>query len=130
MYCYKSLITMDSIKLGYWKVRGRAQVSRLLLAYTEANWTDVQYTMEQKEKWFEKDKKELGIPFPNLPYIIDGDIKISESSAVEHYIIMRSNFKDLLGTDVKEKVIMKNIIGILGDIRAAVVGRTIFGESK
>ena len=65
-----------------------------------------------------------------MPYIIDGDIKISESSAVEHYIIMRSNFKDLLGTDVKEKVIMKNIIGILGDIRAAVVGRTIFGESK
>ena len=65
-----------------------------------------------------------------MPYIIDGDIKISESSAVEHYIIMRSNFKDLLGTDVKEKGIMKNIIGILGDIRAAVVGRTIFGESK
>lgn len=26
------------IKLGYWAVRGKGQVSRLLLAYTEANW--------------------------------------------------------------------------------------------
>lgn len=34
---------MDQIKLGYWKVRGRAQISRLLLAYTEADWVDVQY---------------------------------------------------------------------------------------
>lgn len=26
------------IKLGYWAIRGRAQISRLLLAYTGAEW--------------------------------------------------------------------------------------------
>jgi hypothetical protein len=29
----------ESILLGYWGIRGRAQVIRLLLAYTEAEWT-------------------------------------------------------------------------------------------
>ena len=65
-----------------------------------------------------------------MPYIIDGDIKVSEASAVEQYIILRSNFKDLLGKDLKEKAMIKNIVGVLDDIGAAVVGRTIFGASK
>jgi len=29
---------------GYWGVRGRGQVLRLLLAYTEAKWEDKKYT--------------------------------------------------------------------------------------
>lgn len=33
----------DKIKLGYWGIRGAGQVSRLLLAYTKADWENVAY---------------------------------------------------------------------------------------
>ena len=63
------------MKLGYWGVRGGGQVSRLLLGYTGLEFEDVRYT--EREKWFEDDKKNLGLDFPNLPYLIDGDFKFS-----------------------------------------------------
>jgi len=81
----------EKIKLGYWGIRGLAQVSRLLLAYTEADWENIAYT--DPNAWFANDKQNLGFDFPNIPYLIEGDFKITESSAVERYIIERSNKK-------------------------------------
>lgn len=75
----------NNIKLGYWGTRGRAQVARLLLAYTGAQWEDVVYS--DPAQWFGNDKLNLGFDFPNLPYLIDGDLKISEAIAIERYII-------------------------------------------
>jgi hypothetical protein len=56
------------VTLGYWAIRGRGQVSRLLLAYTGAVWEDVKYT--EPAQWFNGDRYELDLPFPNLPYLI------------------------------------------------------------
>jgi hypothetical protein len=33
----------NKVTLGYWGIRGRGQIPRLLLAYTNAVWEDVQY---------------------------------------------------------------------------------------
>ncbi len=81
----------NNIKLGYWGIRGRGQILRLALAYTEAQWENVAYT--DPAQWFGKDKNSLGLDFPNLPYLIDGDLKISESSAILRYIAARSEKK-------------------------------------
>lgn len=60
---------MDTeIVLGYWGIRGLGQVSRLLLTYTKTNWKDKIYT--ERDAWFNKDKKNIGFTFPNLPYLI------------------------------------------------------------
>ena len=86
----------DKFVLGYWGIRGRGQVLRLLLAYTGQPWEDKVYT--GPEKWFGAgDKNNLGLEFPNLPYLIKGDFKISESVAIAKYIIRKSNKLDLLG---------------------------------
>jgi glutathione S-transferase len=83
---------MDTeITLGYWNARGLAQVSRLLLAYTKVNWKDKIYT--DRTSWFDGDKKNLGFTFPNLPYLIDGALKLTESSAIQRYIINKSQKK-------------------------------------
>lgn len=63
------------VRYGYWGVRGNGQIGRLLLAYVGANWEDVKYTTP--ESWFEEDKKNLGLNFPNLPYLIDGQLKLT-----------------------------------------------------
>lgn len=34
---------MSKLTLGYWRVRGRAQIPRLLLAYTGTEFEEVQY---------------------------------------------------------------------------------------
>lgn len=48
-------------------------------------------------EWFGKDKLELNIPLPNLPYLIDEDIKLTESSVIAIYLIKKYKKLELLG---------------------------------
>lgn len=54
--------------------------------------------------------------FPNLPYLIEGEYKITESEAIQSYIIERSNKPELLGKDLKDRGIVRNLIGVIGDM--------------
>ena len=91
---------MSQVTLGYWKIRGLGQHLRLLLAYTGLEFKDVQY--ETPEKWFGEDKPNLAFDFPNLPYLIDGEFKLTESSAIAKYIINKSGKTDLLGKNTQD----------------------------
>ena len=83
LHTYKFLIaSLYNIKmadqkliLGYWGVTGLGQALRYILAYSEADWKDEVYA--DRDKWFLTDKAGLGIPLANLPYLIDGDFKLS-----------------------------------------------------
>lgn len=99
------------ITLGYWGLRGRGQIARLLLVYTDAIWEEVTYTAPQQ--WFGKDKFELGIPFPNLPYVIDGGLKLTESAAINFHIINRSDKKELAGKNLNDASMIKNLLGVI-----------------
>lgn len=106
---------MTEVTFGYWGVRGLGQVSRLLLAYTNTPFKEVIYTGAEHQKWFEEDKKNIGFDFPNLPYLIDGDFKLTESAAIAKYIIKRSGHNELLGKTIEEEGVVNNIIGVLND---------------
>ena len=106
---------MSKITLGYWKSRGRAQVPRLLLSYTGAAWEDVQYS--QSEQWFGKDKMGLGLDFPNLPYLIEGNYNITETNAICTYIIDRSSKREeLLGATHQERAKILSVSGVITDV--------------
>lgn len=61
-----------------------------------------------RPEWFEGDKQQLQMAFANLPYVIEKDFKISESLAVEQYLIEKSNKKDeLLGSTIQEKATIR-----------------------
>lgn len=54
-----------------------------------------------------KDKFSLGLDFPNLPYYIDGDVKLSQSLVIMRYIARKHNLAaknelDLLRVEVLE----------------------------
>lgn len=91
--------------LGYWKIRGLAQPIRLLLNYAGEEFEDVQYEQGDgpefsRDKWLSV-KETLGLPFPNLPYFIDGNIKITQSNSILRYIAKKHN---LLGKTTQEIV--------------------------
>ena len=89
---------------------------RLLLAYTNALWEDVHYTAPTQ--WFGADKEKLGFDFPNLPYIIDGDVKITETQAICAYIVMRAGEKHraLAGSSVVDMAKVQMVGGVVGEV--------------
>lgn len=54
--------------------------------------------------------------FPNLPYIVDGDVKISESDVLPRYVIKKSGKKELLGKDARDSALIDNVIYAIGDM--------------
>ncbi|CAL1275162.1 unnamed protein product [Larinioides sclopetarius] len=73
--------------LGYWDCRGVAEPIRYLLHYKKIDFEDKRYTTDGAgcEIW-KKEKFNLGLDFPNLPYFIDGDLKITQSITIMRYL--------------------------------------------
>ena len=81
--------------LGYWNTRGLAQPIRYLLKYSGVQFEDKRYefgegtTFEEwdtiSQNWYPI-KYTLDLDFPNLPYYIDGDVKLSQSVAILRYL--------------------------------------------
>lgn len=104
--------------LGYWGIRGIVQPIRFLLAYLGVKYTDKRYI--SGEEWFNKDKLNLGLTFPNIPYYIDNDIQLTESSAIPIYLIKKNNKIELLGQNAdgtynEKEVRVQQITGVIKD---------------
>lgn len=91
---------------------------RLLLSYVGLPFEDKVY--KTREDWFENDKQNLGFSFPNIPYLIDGEFKLTESSAIQRYIINRSHHKELLGKNVHDTVKIESILSVFDDVWAEI----------
>jgi len=105
------------LRLGYWAIRGLAQPIRLLLTYLNVPFTERRYVAQGNniEDW-KKEKYTLGLPFPNLPYLFDGDIKVTQSHAILQYIL-RSYGPYLSGSNTAHQAEVEMIIGVLYDFR-------------
>ena|SRR3990167_778545 len=102
------------MELGYWPMKGAAEAIRFLLGYLNVPFTE--YNPATPEAWQEK-KKTLTFDFANLPYLKDGDYYLSESSAIPLYIALKANRADVFGKDGKDQAIVRQIQGVLNDIR-------------
>ena len=76
--------------LAYWDIRGLAEPCRLLLEFCGVDYEDKRYVCGEapdydRSAWL-NEKFNLGLDFPNLPYYIDDDIKMTESSAILKHI--------------------------------------------
>ena len=72
---------------------------------------------KQPGDWFAiGDKEKLGLDFPNLPYLINGDFKLTESMAIANYIIRRSGKTELLGKGIEDQAKIEMVLFMLEDI--------------
>ncbi|XP_078500909.1 glutathione S-transferase Mu 2-like [Lissotriton helveticus] len=104
--------------LGYWDIRGLAHSIRLLLEYTGTEYEDKKYITGpapdyDKSLWL-NEKETLGLDFPNLPYLIDGDVKLTQSNAILRYIGRKHN---LCGESESEKVRVDILENQVRDLR-------------
>ena len=106
----------SSLTLGYWAIRAadRGNVNRYILAYKNVNYTAKNYTFDNADEWKVQDKAGLGLDFPNLPYIIDGDFKLTESAAVTTYICDKFA-PELMGTTPEQRAQVTMLQCVLKD---------------
>ena len=110
-----------TLKFGYWKIRGLASNIRYQLAYSGVN----DYEMIEYEQgdapdfnsacWFDV-KPTLGLAFPNLPYLIDGDHSMTETMAIHKYLADKYK-PELLGTTPQERGTVNMLAGVLSDLK-------------
>ncbi|KAG8188982.1 hypothetical protein JTE90_010070 [Oedothorax gibbosus] len=84
--------------LGYWDIRGLGEPIRYLLHYKGVDFEDKRYYTHPS--WM-AEKFKIGLDFPNLPYFIDEDVKISQSKAILRYLAQKY---DLDGQTKEQKV--------------------------
>ncbi|VDN19983.1 unnamed protein product [Dibothriocephalus latus] len=131
---------MAPIQLGYWSIRGvhlqnrtylnifclsqLAQPIRLLLEYVGEDYQEKRFGKGEFEEW-KKIKYNLGIGFPNLPYIIDGDVKLAQSSVILRYLGEKHG---LGGKGAKEQAEIAMAEAAIKDIRIA-FGRIAYSSN-
>jgi len=108
-----------NVILGYWGIRGLGQVARLLLAYNGVDFENRQY--KNSESWFAIDKTALSLEFPNLPYLITPDIRLTESTAIYKYIIDTYN-PTLSGKNLQDATIINEVLGVWKDATDGLIG--------
>ena len=108
------------MELGYWAIKGRCEPIRWLALYLglDIKWVNIE--LKNAGEWFGKRKAELELDFPNLPYLIDGDFKITESAAIAQYLIHKAGRSDLLGKDLREQAKARELEGVISDIKQQV----------
>lgn len=118
---------MAPIKVGYWKIRGLAQPIRMLLGYNQVDFVDELYEIGDgpdydRSCWYEA-KPKLNLEFPNMPYLVDGDVRITQSNAILRYVARKF---DMTGHSEEEKIRVDVIENQAMDFRNGFV-RLVYG---
>ncbi|KAG8589171.1 hypothetical protein GDO81_006290 [Engystomops pustulosus] len=104
--------------LGYWDIRGLGHAVRLLLEYTGSPYEEKRYVEgddpeNSMSQWL-AEKEKLGLDFPNLPYLLDGDVKLTQSNTILCYIARKHG---LCGNTENEKTFVSLFENELMDFR-------------
>lgn len=107
--------------LGYWKIRGLAQSIRFLLEYAEAKYEEKRYEYGpppnfDRSGWL-NEKFTLGLDFPNLPYLIDGDLKLTQTTTILRYLARKYK---LVGKTEEEVIRQDLVLDVCADMRRSI----------
>lgn len=92
----------DDSKLlfGYWALRGKVHVTRLVMEHLKIPYEEVVYKTPQS--WYE-DSLCKNNPTMELPYLKDKDFMIDESIPVLNYVLKKYGHQNFLGASIKDQ---------------------------
>ena len=102
------------MELGYWGIKGIAEPLRYLLSYLKLSYKEV--NPSDASDW-EIMKNEYQFDFPNLPFFVDGDIKITESDSIAMYISYKADRMELFGKPGIDSVKHRMLLDVLKELR-------------
>ncbi|XP_039261687.2 glutathione S-transferase Mu 1-like [Styela clava] len=106
---------MSNPALVYWDLRGICEPARMILEYGGMEYEDRRLKIAEAKSWF-AEKFCLGMDFPNLPYLIDGDIKLTESWAIYRYLGKKLNLFPSSDENQRQADMLQ---GVINDIKSA-----------
>ncbi|KAG8200961.1 hypothetical protein JTE90_020597 [Oedothorax gibbosus] len=109
---------------GYWDVRGIAEPIRYLLRYKNVDFEDKQYLLSDPDSWFGT-KFTYGLDFPNLPYYMDGSVKLTQSTTILRYLAKKYNLE---GETEEEKLRVSLLEQQIVDWRTSII-RLVYNEN-
>ena len=123
----------SKVTLGYWKIRGLVSPIRYLLEFCNVPYQQEFYVQGEapefsKAEWLDK-KNTLDLDFPNLPYFIDGNLRMTESLAIMRYICKKHN-AELLGKTDFDYAHVEMLAGILREMLFSIIGTHCFGTGN
>ena len=103
-------------------IRGLAAPIRYILHYKNISFEDRTYAVTQTDSGFDTSswssvKQELGLDFPNLPYYIDGSLKISQSDTIIRHL---GRCHSLYGKSLEDQAHVDMLIDFGKDMSAGV----------
>ena len=121
------------IYLGYWNIRGLAQGIRYMLEYIEHPYEEIQYEQGDApnysvEAWTSV-KHTFGLDFPTLPYLIDGNFKLTNNLAIMIYLA-QSYAPELIGQNPLEMATIDMMYAQLKDITSALYAPCYQGADR
>ena len=118
--------------LGYWDIRGLAQGLRYQMVYIGLLFEDRHYVHTEdvfsRAVWLDQ-RFSMGLDFPNLPYFIDGDIRLTEHMAIHKYVADKW-MPSLLGCSLYEKAHVDMLAGVIWDLKKSATMGCYAGDDK
>ena len=112
----------QQIVFGYWDLRygPRGNINRHILNYAGVEYEDKRYDhIKQEKSW-----AQIGLPFPNLPYLIDYEYKLTESKAITMYICEKWA-PGLLGANIQDKAKIAMLRDVMSDFYDSIINKAI-----
>ena len=75
----------------------------MILHYTDTEYEDTVWEVTKREVWMDaKSKNDVSLDFPNLPYWIDGNVKLTQSSAILRHLARKNGLYGLTDANADE----------------------------
>ena len=75
----------------------------MLLHYTDTEYEDTVWEVTKRDVWMDaKSKNDFHLDFPNLPYWIDGDLKLTQSTAIMRHLARKNGLYGLTDAHASE----------------------------
>jgi len=111
-------------QLGYWDIQGLGQGVRMLLHYTNTKYEDTVYSIKNVNEWqAAKANNAWDLDFPNLPYYIDGDVKLTQSHAILRHLGRQHG---LYGLDDNHASEIDMLLDTIKDIKMGIIVPNVF----
>jgi hypothetical protein len=75
----------------------------MILHYTDTEYEDTVWEVTKREVWMDaKSRNDVSLDFPNLPYWIDGNVKLTQSSAILRHLARKNGLYGLTDANADE----------------------------